>query len=92
MPIERRIVASVTPMRSRTSSGTPEWVVEAGMAGQRFGAAEADRELEDLQRVEEAEGLGLAALDVEREGRAGAGALRREDPPRRARHRGRNGR
>src|SRR3954451_11511919 len=45
--------------------------------GKRFGAAEADRELEDAQRVEEAEGLGLAALDVEREGRAGGGALRR---------------
>ena len=30
MPIERRIVASVTPMRSRTSFGTPECVVEAG--------------------------------------------------------------
>ena len=46
-----------------------------GVAGQRFGAAEADRQLEDLQGVEEGERLLLAALDVEREGRAGAGAL-----------------
>src|SRR3954452_11601095 len=52
--------------------------------GKRFGAAEADRELEDAQRVEEAEGLGLAALDVEREGRAGGVASRREHPPGRA--------
>ena len=44
-------------------------------AGQQLGAAETDRQLEDLQRVEEFEGGGLAADDVERERRAGAGAL-----------------
>src|SRR5262245_9796860 len=46
------------------------------MARQRLGAAEADRELEELQRVEKAECRGLPAGDVEGEGRAGAGALR----------------
>ena len=30
MPIDTRIVASLTPRRSRVSFGTPEWVVEAG--------------------------------------------------------------
>ena len=46
-----------------------------GRAGERLGAAEADREIGDLQRVEEGERLLLAALQVEREGRAGAGAM-----------------
>ena len=68
---------SSTPMRWRTSTGTPEWVIAAGMAGQRLGAAEADRELEDLQRVEEGEGRVSAALDVEGEGRAGAACTAR---------------
>src|SRR3546814_12191233 len=45
------------------------------MARERLGAAEADRELRDLERVEEAEALLLAPLDEEREGRAGAGAM-----------------
>src|SRR5262249_28523553 len=43
--------------------------------GQRLGAAEADREMRDLERVEESERLLLAALEVEREGGAGAGAM-----------------
>ena len=30
MPIESRIVASLTPMRSRNAAGTPECVVEPG--------------------------------------------------------------
>ncbi len=30
MPIDRRIVASLTPIASRSSFGTPEWVVLAG--------------------------------------------------------------
>src|SRR5258707_13765646 len=41
------------------------------VADQRFGAAEADREREDLERVEKVEGLLAAALNVERENRAG---------------------
>src|SRR3546814_14064301 len=45
------------------------------MARERLCAAEADRELRDLERVEEAEALLLAPLDEEREGRAGAGAM-----------------
>src|SRR3546814_8441223 len=50
-----------------------------GVAGQRLGAAEADRELGDPERIEKGETLLLAALDVEREGRARAGAVAAED-------------
>src|SRR3546814_3770805 len=50
-----------------------------GVAGERLGAAEADRELRDLQRVEKAEALRLAALDEQRKGRSGAGAVAFED-------------
>src|SRR3546814_20716327 len=50
-----------------------------GVAGERLGAAEADRELRDLQRVEKAEALRLAALDEQRKGRSGAGAVALED-------------
>ena len=46
-----------------------------GMAGERLGAAQADREMGDLERVQEGEGLRLAALQIEREGRARAGAV-----------------
>src|SRR5690606_14595042 len=45
------------------------------MAGERLGAAEADRQLEYLQRVEEGKGSVLAALDVEGKGRARTRAL-----------------
>jgi hypothetical protein len=40
------------------------------MARERLGAAEADRQLEDLQCIEESERLFLSALDVE--GKCGA--------------------
>jgi hypothetical protein len=50
-------------------------------AGKRFGAAQAHRQLEDLQCVQEFEGGGLAADNVERERRARAGALPRKQPP-----------
>src|SRR5258708_24511228 len=50
-----------------------------GRAGERLGAAKADREVGDLQRVEEGERLFLAALQIEREGRAGAGAMALKD-------------
>jgi len=46
-----------------------------GGGGEGFGAAEADGELGDLQRIEESEGLTLAALEIEREGRSRAGAV-----------------
>lgn len=49
-----------------------------GQAGKRLGAAQAHRQLEDLQRVQEFEGGGLAADNVERECGACAGALPRE--------------
>ncbi|EGE60534.1 hypothetical protein RHECNPAF_14110012 [Rhizobium etli CNPAF512] len=45
------------------------------MARKRFRAAQADGELEDLQRVQEFERGRLAAADIEGEGRAGAAAL-----------------
>src|SRR4051812_9128646 len=51
------------------------------MARKRFRAAETDRELEDLQRVQEFERGWLTTADVEREGRTGAGALSDEGPP-----------
>jgi hypothetical protein len=38
-----------------------------GQAGKRLGAAQAHRQLDDLQRVQEPESGGLAADDVERE-------------------------
>src|SRR5258708_17123687 len=46
-----------------------------GMAGERLGTAEADRQLEYLQGIEESERLLLAAFDVEGEGRARPRAL-----------------
>jgi hypothetical protein len=51
-----------------------------GQTGKRLGAAQAHRQLEDLQRVQEFECGGLAADDVEREGGTRAGALPREQP------------
>ena len=45
------------------------------MRNQSFGAAQAHRQLHDLKIVEKREGLLLAALDVEGEGRARRGAL-----------------
>ena len=53
------------------------------MARQRFRAAEADRKLEDLQRIQEFEGGRLATADIEGEGRTGAGALGGEGAPQR---------
>ena len=49
-----------------------------GQAGKRLGPAQAHRQLEDLQRVQEFESGGLAADNVERERGACAGALPRE--------------
>src|SRR6202011_4585670 len=49
-----------------------------GQAGKRFGSAQAHRQLEDLQRVQEFECGGLAADNVEGERGASAGALPRE--------------
>src|SRR6185437_9453602 len=48
-------------------------------ARESLGAAEADREIGDLQRVEEGERLLLPALEVEREGRARAATMALED-------------
>src|SRR3546814_10911873 len=54
------------------------------VAGKRLGAAKADGELHDLERIEESERLRLAALQIEREGGAGTGAMAAVDvgPPR----------
>ena len=48
---------SVMPSACLRSGGTDRWVIAAGRAGQRLGAAEADREMGDLERVEEGEAL-----------------------------------
>src|SRR3546814_8455313 len=48
---------------------------DLGMARQRLGPAQADGQLRDLQRVQKGEGLRLAALEVEREGRSRARAM-----------------
>ncbi len=79
--MERRIIPSSMPRAPRSLSETPEWVVDAGRAGQRLGAAEADGELEHLQGVQDREGGGAAALDDEGEGRPAAGALARDHLP-----------
>src|SRR6266567_2925388 len=50
-----------------------------GRARQSLGTAEADREVGNLQRVEEGERLLLAALQIERKGRSGAGAVALEN-------------
>ena len=51
------------------------------MRGEALGAAQADRELEHFEPVQDGEGLGLAALDLERKGRARAPALAFEQRP-----------
>ena len=75
------MVASVTPRRSRVSFGHAGMGGRGGVAGERFGAPEAHRELEDLEGVQDAERLRLAAPHVEREGRARRLALRLVDAP-----------
>src|SRR5438309_1161865 len=50
-----------------------------GGAGEGLRSAQADREICDLERVEEGERFFLAALQVEREGRAGAEAIAPKD-------------
>ena len=49
------------------------------MLHQALGAPEADGQLDDLEGVEQAERLGLAAVDLERERRARRLALRAVD-------------
>jgi hypothetical protein len=56
-PIEMRTRLSVMPSASLRASGTDRWVIPPGCTRQRLGAAEADRELGDLERVEKGEGL-----------------------------------
>ena len=74
-PIEIRTRLSVIPSACLRSSGHRQMGHRGRGAGECLGAAEADREMGDLQGVEEGEGLLLAALQIEREGRAGAGAV-----------------
>ena len=74
-PMETRISPSDTPAASRSAAGTPGVRGRGRMADQRFGAAQAHRRLEQAQRVDEAEGLGAAAVQHEGEGRARAAAL-----------------
>jgi hypothetical protein len=77
MPIDNRIVESRVPFFV-ADVGWDAGVRHAGwQAGKRFGTAQAHRELEYLQRVEEFECCGLAAdnLEGERGARAGAPSL-----------------
>ena len=69
----------MTPVASRTACGTPEWVVEAGWQTSELGAPEADRQLEEFQRVQDAKGERPVVLHHEGEGGAGSGALPRVD-------------
>src|SRR3546814_17168598 len=48
------------------------------VAGKRIGAAKADGELHDLERIEESERPRLAALQIDREGGTGPGAMTAE--------------
>src|SRR3954467_4198664 len=75
IPIERRMVESRTPIFRRMSGGNAGVGHACREAGERLGAAEAHRQLEDLERVEKLECRGLTADDAERERRAGTGAL-----------------
>src|SRR3546814_12143427 len=59
--------------------GTRQVRHRRGVAGEGFGAAETDRQLRDAERVEKPEAFRLAALDEQREGRSGAGAVAFED-------------
>ena len=81
IPTDSRISAGVMPSRICSSGGMSEWVIEAGCEASALRPAEADRELEHLEPVERGEGLRLAALDLEGEGRAGAPALAFEQRP-----------
>ena len=57
------------------SSGTDKWVIAAGALASVSVPPRLTARLRDLQRVEEGERLLLAALQIEREGRSGAGAM-----------------
>ena len=81
MPIETRMVASVMPRRSRISFGTPEWSWWPGWQASDSVPPRLTASLKTCSAFRTAERLGLAAPHVEREGRAGAGALALEDPP-----------
>ena len=69
-PTERRIIAGVIP----SSACRGRWNVGMGhgarMLGQALGAAEADREADQPELLEQAEGLRLAAVHLEGEGGA----------------------
>ena len=78
MPIDSRIVESRTPIFLADVSRNSGVGHACWQACKRLGAAEAHRQLEDLQAVQEFECGGLAANNVERERRACPRALPRE--------------
>ena len=82
MPTEMRIIASVMPMPVARFLGHARMRGRGGMRDQRLGAAQAHRELHDLQRIQHAERLGFAAADRERKRGAGAQTLPLRTPPR----------
>jgi hypothetical protein len=67
MPIDSRIVESRTPIFLAYVSRNAGVGHACGQAGKRLSAAQAHCRLDDLQRVQEFEGGGLAADNVERE-------------------------
>jgi hypothetical protein len=69
MQIDSRIVESRTPIFWRMSGGTPEWVILAGRLASDSVPPRLTASLKDLQCVQEFEGGGLAADNVERKRR-----------------------
>ena len=53
IPTLSRIVSGLTPALRCSSADICRWVVEAGMASQRFGVAQIDQPLDQLQRIVE---------------------------------------
>jgi hypothetical protein len=78
IPIDSRIVESRTPIFLADFGRNAGVGHACGQTGERLGAAKAHRQLEDFQCVQEFEGGGLAAENVERERGARARALPRE--------------
>jgi hypothetical protein len=78
MPIDSRMVESRNAYFLTDGGGNARVGHACRQAGKRLGGAQAHRQLEDLQRVQEFERGGLAADNVERERGARAGALPRE--------------
>ncbi len=78
---DSRIVVSSTPMRSRTSSGTPECVMAAGWLASDSVPPRLTAVLKKCSAFRKAKGFLLAALDVEGEGSSRRRCVRGRRPP-----------